>query len=95
MLAVITKSAGIAYFPFLKNACTPLKQLYYFIENGRYLKFRSNGLRFHIHGFHKTPSFNFFPYERAKNSWRITVVRDLTKRALCLIEPCAASSGID
>jgi hypothetical protein len=73
----------ISYTPVPKNACTSLKFLFFFIENGlEFGNMRRNGKVFHIHNYYGSTKFNSRDFEAVSDFWKICVIRDPISRFL-------------
>ncbi len=73
----------ICYAPAPKNACTSLKEMFFYIENGFHFKnLKRNGKKYHIHKFYTTPKFDSISEDVRKSFWKVAVVRDPIKRAI-------------
>lgn len=71
------------YTPVPKAACSSIKSLLYFIENGEF--FRNSvrsGRVFHIHNYYHTRPFSPMPPAQQARFWKFAVVRDPVRRLL-------------
>lgn len=76
-LAIVVRKYNFSYTPVPKNACTSLKRLMFFLENGSNFvnSFRS-GKQFHIHNFYFSENFSERQLPDLQGLWNFAVVRD-------------------
>ena len=79
-MAYFVKAHNIAYFPVPKIACTSVKQMFYFLENGCYFKeyHDENGIYRHIHDkrFGGNLTTPFEEQRDLETATRVALVRD-------------------
>lgn len=71
----------ISYTSVPKNACTSLKNMFYYIENkSNFVNLVRNGSVFHVHNFYGCKAFNPNELSDASSYWKFAVVRDPLQR---------------